>query len=393
MAGQINGQFRELISPFLRRKMDETARRFGPPSPQYLALARQYLIDDRETQVDQDTQRDRHYHSEMPIEVEGQPLRGVERLYRRTVLLVLTTACKAHCRWCLRGHYDVDTLRPEEIQRAAAYFGSAVCRDDVHEVLITGGDPLMARVLVECALTELTQLAPNVEIVRIGTRLPMQDPDRIDDDMTAMFKRFRGLRIEVGTQFNHPVEFWPETIDSLTRLQDAGVRLYNQHPLLKGVNDSLDVLAELYDRLRRHNVDAHYLFHCVPMWGMDHHRTSIARSLQLVNRLTSCGAFSGRSKPHFAAMTDIGKISIHQGAILRRNADHQILLQSGYRLDERRAWNPAYRLPSTAVVDDDGNLRVWYRDGSDEPYGGANRAGADFAEFDSTEAIAVEAHT
>ncbi len=368
MAGSVGGQFKELISPFLRRKMDEAAARYGNRSPQYLSLARQYLCDPREAAVDLDSQRDRHYHSELFTGAEGVHLRGVERLYRRTGLLVLTTACKAHCRWCLRGQYDVDTLTPDEIRAAAQYFGSPACRDDVHEILITGGDPLMARVLVECALAEISRHAPNVEIVRIGTRLFMQDPVKIDEDMVAMFRAHPHLRFEIGTQFNHPVEFWPETVESLWRLQEAGVLIYNQHPLLKGVNDSLETLEELYDLLRRHAVEAHYLFHCIPMWGMSHHRTSVARGLELVNRLSASGAFSGRAKPHFAAMTDIGKVSLYHGTILKRNGENEILLRTGYRIAERLGWNPSYQIPASATVDCDGFLRVWYADGDDEPY-------------------------
>ncbi|MFQ5414431.1 MAG: radical SAM protein [Phycisphaerae bacterium] len=368
MAGQVHGQFKELISPFLHRKMEDAARACGDASPQYLALARQYIQDNRERLVDVGAQRDRHYHSEMLTDDHGRPLRGVERLYRRTVLLVLTTACKAHCRWCLRGQYDVETLTPDEIRSAARYIGSAACRDDVREVLITGGDPLVARVLVECALREIVRYAPNVDIVRIGTRLFTQAPERIDDDMVNMFASFPRLRLEIGTHVNHPIEFWPETVESMRRLQDVGVLIYNQHPLLKGVNDDAAVLTELYDLMRTHGVESHYLFHCVPMWGMAHHRTSVARGLDLVTRLSSAGAFSGRSKPLYAAMTDIGKVVLYHGSILRRNDNDEILLRTGYAVRDRMAWNPSYRVPDSAEVDDDGTMRVWYKDGDDAPY-------------------------
>ncbi len=368
MAGESNGQFKELIPPFIREKTDDARRRFGPASPQYLALARQYVRDPREELINYESQRDRHYHSEFLGGDAGGTLRGVERLYRRTALLLLTTACRAHCRWCLRGRYETGTLKPDQIREAARHFGSPACRDDLREVLITGGDPLIAPVLVECALTEIARHAPNIRIVRIGTRLFMQDPQRIDTDLAAMFTRFPQLRIEIGTHFNHPIEFWPETIDALRRLQDVGVLIYNQHPLLKGVNDSFATLAELYDLLREHAVESHYLFHCVPMWGMDHHRTSVARGLDLINRLCSSGAFSGRSKPLYTAMTDIGKVVLYQGAVVRRSQRNEILLQTGFQLDDRLRWNASYRLPPSAQVDDRGRLRVWYRDGTDQPY-------------------------
>ncbi len=366
MAGTKTGEFVELISPFLRRKMAETAARFGEDSPEWRVLALQYLKSPLEASISP-RERRRHYESEVTINFEGKPLFGVERLYRRTVLLEPTTVCAAHCRWCLRGQYPVKTLTEEEIIRAARYYGEAEECKEVDEILITGGDPLMAPRLLKTSFRALERLAPNITTIRIGTRVPFQDPERIDDELLSILSSMPGRRVEIGVNVNHPIEFWPESREAIARLHATGARIYNQHPLLKGVNDSLEVLAELYTALRRDDIEPHYLFHAIPMRGMGHHRTSVRKGAELALRLSSSGEFSGRGKPLYALMTDIGKIVLYEGAIVdRRPEDNTILLRSGYRLADRMQWNPSWRMPGSVEIDDEGYMCVWYTDGDDE---------------------------
>lgn len=367
MAGSKTGEFVELISPFLRRKMAELEARQGPDSVALRALTLQYVKSPLEDVV-APRERRRHYESEIVLQHRGQRLAGVERLYRRTVLLEPTTVCAAHCRWCLRGQYPVKTLSEDEIVTAARYFGEAAECAEVDEVLITGGDPLMSPKLLRRALTALQEFAPNIRTIRIGSRVPFQAPERIDDDLLSVLSALRHHRLEIGINVNHPVEFWPETRAALARLRAAGAILYNQHPLLKGVNDDLATLSALYAALRDTEIEAHYLFHAIPMRGMSHHRTSVMKGAQLALRLAASGEFSGRAKPRYALMTDIGKIVLYEGAILRRRtADNAILLRSGYRPEDRLRWNPSWRMPDSVELDDEGFMCVWYQDGDDTP--------------------------
>ncbi len=375
MAGTKTGEFIELISPFLRRKMSELRERHGPDSPEWRALALQYLRNPLEAAISPQERR-RHYESELTISHRGQPLAGVERLYRRTVLLEPTTVCAAHCRWCLRGQYPVQTLDADQIAAAARYFGEAEECREVDEVLITGGDPLMATGLLRSALEALQTHAPRIRTIRIGSRVPFQAPERINRELLSVLSAASHLRLEIGVNVNHPIEFWPESRDALAQLRAAGARLYNQHPLLKGVNDDIDVLIELYAKLRANDVEAHYLFHAIPMQGMHHHRTSVRRGAELALRLNASGEFSGRGKPRFCLMTDIGKIVLTEGAIVdRRPADNTILLRSGYRAAERKQWNPSWRIPTSVEIDDDGYMCVWYQDGTDDAAESARSAG------------------
>lgn len=375
------GDFVELISPFLKAKMAETEAAFGRKSTEWRALALQYLKSPLENEIAADERR-RHYESEVTISFEGEPLIGVERLYRRTALLEPTTVCAAHCRWCLRGQYPVKTMKEAEIVRAARYFGEAPECAMVDEVLITGGDPLMSPALLKASFEAIARHASNIRTIRIGSRVPFQAPERINDKVLDVLQSLPAHRIEIGVNVNHPIEFWPEAEAALDRLKAVGARLYNQHPLLKGVNDDLDTLMALYAKIRDNDIEAHYLFHAIPLRGMQHHRTSVEKGLELATRLNASGEFSGRGKPRYTLMTDLGKIVLFHGAILDRRTGAQgepeILVKSGYRLEDRRRWNPSWQPSDSVIVDNQGFMNVWYRDGDDTP---AQPLAEDFLQF------------
>jgi lysine 2,3-aminomutase len=354
-------EFPEVLSRFLAGKLDVLRQKNGEESQEYKALARQYLRDPREDEVDWKAERRRHYEAELVKGIDGEPLTGIERLYRRVALIDLTTSCLAHCRYCLRQQYSNFTLTKDDVRRAAEYFGSPGNRDDLREVLITGGDPLLLPELLEFAIDAIVRLAPNIEIVRIGSRLPLQQPDLVNEAVLRTVRRRKGLRVELGTQVNHPLELWDESRSAYVRLQEQGVSIYNQQVLLRGVNDSLDVLCDLYDNLRYLGIEAHYMFHCIPLRGAGHHRTTVQEGLDLVKGLTSSGSISGRGKPMYTAMTDIGKVTLYEGSIIDCKGD-MVMLQTGYTLQDRLRWNPNWKLPESATPDDQGRLTVWYKD-------------------------------
>ena len=139
MAGAKNSNFAEKLTPYLKQKLVETSEKYGINSEEYKAFERQYLKSEDEDKVNHED-RLRHYQSEVHVHYEGKALRGVERLYRRTILLEPTMVCAAHCRWCLRGQYPQFGLTESEITNFAKYTGSEDVKDDLKEVLITGGD-------------------------------------------------------------------------------------------------------------------------------------------------------------------------------------------------------------------------------------------------------------
>ena len=368
MAGAKDFVFREKLTPFLRKQLSLLAEEFGPDSDEVRALKLQYLKSSHEDVVSTND-RMRHYEATENVNHSGVALRGVERLYRRTILIQPTMACAAHCRWCLRGQYPIATLREGDIVNFAKFCGSPAVRDDLREILITGGDPFLVPQVLLLIFSEVKKHAPNIQFFRIGTRVPVQDPSRVDRKLLAVLDAAAPVKVEIGTHVNHPVELTAPAREAYKKLSGLGLRIYDQSVLLKGVNDSVEVLSRLFDELRYLGIEAHYLFHCIPMRGMSHHRTTVQRGLDLIGGVNSSGLVPGRAKPMYTLMTDLGKTTLYEGSILEKNDDDEILVQTHYRADETRRWNPSWRMPPSAVEDENGSLRVWYPDGSDEEMG------------------------
>lgn len=368
MAGtKIKDEFKELVSPFLKSKFSETEKKYGKLSKEYEALEKQYIKNKLEKFIDPSLEKPRHYQSGLKGFYENKPLVGLERLYKKTILIEPTTVCAAHCRWCLRGQYPVETMQKDDITNAAKFMGTEERRKELDEVLITGGDPLMSLPLLDYTINEISKYADNIKIIRVASRVPFQDPARINEKMLEIFSKNNKLRFELGTHINHPIEFWDESIEAIKKLQSVGFKIYNQNPLLKGVNDNFETLSRLYQLLRDYDIENHYLFHAIPLRGMSHHRTSLNKGLELVNQLSSCGEFSGRAKPKYSVLSDIGKIIIYQDTIIKK--DHRtnsLLLKSGFKIEDRIKWNPSWQKPETVEIDKDGYMNVWYLDGSDK---------------------------
>src|SRR6266550_5099422 len=226
-------RFREKLSPFLLGKMESASR-----AAEVLAL--QYRYDPREEIMDPSAVS-RHYDADIGL------LRGVERIYRRTVVVEPTRVCAAHCRWCIRANYGPASLKDEEIEEIARFCGAPAQRDDLREVIVTGGDPLMIPRKLEILLEKLEQHAPNIETYRIATRLPLQNPALVDANMLRIFERFAG-RVEVAIHVNHRLELFPEVVAAIRRLRFAGTAMYNHTVLLRGVNDTVEEQVGLAEK-------------------------------------------------------------------------------------------------------------------------------------------------
>lgn len=368
MAGSsMNQGYVEKISPFLQKKMEQIKSEFGENSKEYLALARQYVKSEKETLHEEEHNR-RHWEADVHVKLNEkvETLHGMERLYHRTIVVEPTMACMSHCRYCLRGNYEIFNLTKDELEAIAAYCGTTGASSGLEEILITGGDPLLAADLVSFFVDQIIEKAPNIRIIRIATRLLTHAPELIDDKVFSILDKASGtLRFEIATQINHPVEFFPETIEKIRQLQKRGAHIYSQNVLLKGVNDDADTLIQLYLLMRRYGLEAHYLFHCVPMQGMHHFRTSVQKGLELAKQLSNSGCLSGRAKPMYALMTDVGKVTLYDGVILGKEG-HFLNLKTEYKFAERLAWNPSWQLPDTAFVTEDGYIGIHYLDGTDD---------------------------
>ena len=365
MAGKNKqGIFREKISPFLEGKLKELKKTKGEDTEEYRAIYLQYTrLPFEDTEENETNQR--HWEADLPF--EGQE-HGVERLYNNTAVIEPTMVCSAHCRYCLRANYNIFTLSEDEIIKIAKFCGSEQVKYEASEVLITGGDPFVLPNRLNFLIESLIKYAPNIKIMRVASRLPLHDPHRIDNNLYEIFRKHKDkVRFEIATQINHPVDLFPETMEVFKRFKDMGISIYSQNVLIKGVNDNIETLVALYNKMREVGIEAHYLFHCVPMRGMHHYRTTVAKGIELAKELTNSGLISGRVKPMYALMTDIGKITLYEGTYLKKDEGrNMVYVQSSYKYENRIKNNPNWKLPETAEVDENGYLRMWYLDGSDD---------------------------
>jgi len=278
---------------------------------------------------------------------------GVQHKYPHTVLIVLTDVCGGLCRYCFRkrffwdkahdAHQGFDVAMPEvahDVEPALDYVRS---HREITNVLLTGGDPLsMPTAKLAYVLSELRDM-DHIGVIRIGSRMPVFNPQRILDD-PGLLRAINSVntnqrRVYIVTHFDHPREITEEAVACVAELINNGVIMLNQHPILAGVNDDVDVLVELYRDLTRIGVASYYVFITRPTIGNHIFQVPITRAYFLVDEAKK--RLSGIDKRLRLVMSHAsGKVSVVA-------VDDELIY-----LKYHRARNP----------DHDGQLVVYHRD-------------------------------
>jgi len=280
------------------------------------ALWRQFIPDQREL-VPQPCSGD-------PLREEADsPVPGLVHRYPDRVLLLAGWECAAYCRHCTRRRIVGKTAAEAiDAERVLGYIRD---HSEVRDVLLSGGDPLMLQDEdIERWLSALRAI-PHVQILRIGSRVPVTLPQRITPELVALLGRFPPLYL--NTQFNHPSEITPESAEACRRLADGGIPLGNQTVLLKGVNDEPAVMVRLMQELLRIRVRPYYLHQCDPIPGVLHFQTSLECGMDILRALR--GHTSGMAVPVY--MVDpggSGKVPLQPDYVEYR--DEQQLVVRGY---------------------------------------------------------------
>jgi len=258
------------------RDNDPIRRQFLPTSDEYSILS--YELSDP---------LDEKNHSPLP--------RLVHR-YRDRVLLLVTDSCAMYCRHCFRRSFtshDAGVISTEELDAVVRYLAE---HKEVNEILLSGGDPLTCNnSKIKQILGSIRSVRPDLAI-RLATRIPVVLPMRVTDELINILSD--NGPIWIVTQFNHQNELSPDAVKTISKLVDRGIPILNQSVLLKGVNDSVSDLQQLFQALVRLRVKPYYLFQGDLAGGTSHFRVSIDRGRELMKELRL--RISGLALPVYA---------------------------------------------------------------------------------------------
>ena len=253
------------------------------------------------------------------------PVPGLVHRYPDRVLMLVTTQCASYCRYCTRSRIVGDPTQNFNSRDHEAQLDYLRRTPQVRDVLISGGDGLtLAPKLFEKILRGLREI-PHIEIIRIGSRVPVFLPQRIDDELCAMLEKYHPLWINL--HFNHPNEITPEVSRAVDKLTRAGLPVGNQSVLLAGVNDCVHIQRSLVHKLVANRIRPYYLYQCDLVEGSGHFRTPVGKGLEIMEGLR--GHTSGYAVPTYVidAPGGGGKIPVMPNYLISYS-DHKVVLRN-----------------------------------------------------------------
>ncbi|MDC7126449.1 MAG: KamA family radical SAM protein [Spirochaetales bacterium] len=223
----------------------------------------------------------------------------VERLvhrYKNRALVLVTDNCDAFCRHCFRRSFSgqkAGSLSDSQLNNIIDYLKT---NNEIKEILLSGGDPLtLSNKRLAKIIGSIKKERPDL-IIRICSRVPVVNPERINDELVSVLSNYTGLWLV--THFNHPLELSAESSHALNLFVSAGIPVLNQTVLLKDVNDNVNVLAELFNKLLLNKVKPYYLFQGDLAAGTSHLRVPLRRGLKIVAELKEI--VSGMALPRYS---------------------------------------------------------------------------------------------
>jgi lysine 2,3-aminomutase len=299
------GKYRMRVTPYILSLMDD-----DPKCP----IRRQFLPSVEEL-------REARGNPDPKKEEGTASVSCLFHLYPDRLVLYLTNSCASFCRHCLRkrrfSHTDSFATR-KELDEVFEYIKN---RPEIRDILVTGGDPFLAKdELIEYTLKGLRAI-PSIEIIRIGTRTLSTLPQRITPELGKMIAKYHPVWI--NTQFNHPKEITPEAIQAAEILLENGIPLGNQSVLLKGVNDDPETMKELVHALMRIRIRPYYLYHCHYVQGGTHFQTTIEKGKEIIKKLQ--GYTTGMAVPRYIVSTPKGKIPITNSYVVSEDEKEIVL--------------------------------------------------------------------
>jgi lysine 2,3-aminomutase len=312
-----------------RKKLEETLEIFPlSVTPYYISLIdvdnyendpvfKQSFADQRELITNSSE------HSDPLAEDKDSPVEGITHRYPDRVLFHVSNICSMYCRHCTRKRKvgDVDFVPSKaQLEKGIEYIKNT---PQVRDVLLSGGDPFMlSDSMLDWLLSEISQIE-HVEVIRIGTRMPVVLPYRITDSLLEILKKYHPIWI--NTHFNHPREVTDSASEALAMLANAGIPLGNQSVLLADVNDCPRIMKKLVHDLVKNRVRPYYLYQCDLSEGLAHFRTPVGKGIEIMESLI--GHTSGFAVPTYVidAPGGGGKIPVMPNYIISWSTNKVIL--------------------------------------------------------------------
>jgi lysine 2,3-aminomutase len=280
---EVAARYAVALTPAMAELIDPT----DPDDP----IARQFVPDPAELALQPGESTD-------PIGDDAHsPIEGIVHRYPDRVLLKLVHVCAVYCRFCFRremvGPGTARALSAEALEAALDYIRD---HDDIWEVILTGGDPLILSPRRLAAVVKRLSAIAHLKIIRLHTRIPVVDPDKITPALVRAMKT-ADKATYVVLHANHPRELTPAARAACARLVDAGIPVLSQSVLLRGINDDVETLGKLMRALVECRVKPYYLHHGDLAPGTAHLRTTIAEGQELMRGLQ--GRYSGLCQPNY----------------------------------------------------------------------------------------------
>jgi len=254
---------------------------------------------------------------------------SIARQYTDRIAFTVVQDCGIYCRHCFRKELVVD----QDLQlRFDVEEGLSWIREhqEIRDVLVTGGDPLLlSDEKLEYLISSLRAI-PHIQMIRIGSRLPIVLPQRITEGLKKAIGGFHRVPVWINTQCNHPNEITAETERAVFELMSCGINVGNQAVLLKGINDDVPTFKELHQKLLRTRIRPYYLFYCEAAPGIDHFRTPVEKGAELI-RDALRGHTTGLAQPMYVLATNIGKIPLMPNYSITDKNDKEYTLENHKR--------------------------------------------------------------
>jgi lysine 2,3-aminomutase len=256
------------------------------------------------------------------------PVKGIVHRYKDRCLLKPVHVCPVYCRFCFRREQvgpGSEAMSREDLEKAYEYIAS---QKDIWEVILTGGDPFIMKPKFLLKIINRLVDIENVEIIRIHTRIPVTDPERITQEMVDVLKVKKPVYVVLHS--NHSNEFNDSSEIACARLVDSGIPMLSQSVLLKGVNDNIETLSALMRTFIRNRIKPYYLHHGDYAFGTSHFRTSISDGQRILRELR--GDYSGICQPSY--ILDIpggrGKVPIGPNYLRKKENTEDYMVEDPY---------------------------------------------------------------